>query len=107
MLLIVLSAFVAGFCAGWVVHSEHFKSTLLSNPSALDAMLKRVQYLKAMEAKTARMYATTILANYEQHGKMWYLFAADDDQFLGQGLSEEEALENAREKYPGVTVVEQ
>lgn len=105
--LTMLSICVAGFCAGWLSRSEHLRLTLMEKPEVMEAMIKRVQYAKAMNEKIARRYATTILANYEQHGKLWYLFAVDDDQFLGQGSSEEEALENARQKFPGVEIAEQ
>ena len=107
MIVILLSAFVAGVCAGWISHNEHLRHTMVSNPVALETMLKRIHRLKEMHDQMERKYATRIVANYEQHGKMWYLFAVDDDKFLGQGLSVEEALANAKEKYPGIEIAGQ
>lgn len=104
MLILIICVFIVGVCAGWISHSEHLRHTMMNNPSVMEMMIRQVKRLKEMHEIIERKYATRIVANYEQHGKMWYLFAVDDDKFLGQGLSEEEALENAKVKYPGIEI---
>lgn len=37
----------------------------------------------------------------EKHNDMYYWFDADDDEFLGQGKTIEEAVEQLRKRFPG------
>lgn len=36
----------------------------------------------------------------EQHGDVFYWFDADDDEFLGQGKTTEEAIEHVKKRFP-------
>lgn len=109
---------LVGVWAGWIFRGVHVMLRISQNPEGMRQLIKEIEELDAnirtevlarraadIEGGAQPTQGTERLeAVAEQQGSLWYLFAKDTDQFLGQGATIEEALAQAQSRWPTKTI---
>lgn len=94
--LIDLLVLVLVFWLGWRLRGWWMIITMAQNPEPMMAALKRVQQLNT-EAESTGPRRIRV----ERIGLQLYLYAEDNDEFLAQGHSLEEAIAQIELRFPG------
>jgi len=99
--LLYVIALGFAFWLGWHLRSIVMIANLATNPDKVIKMLEKIKEINAAEAdgKDASELEGTEIAP-EQVGNVWYAYAKDSGQFLGQGPTFEDALKMAAERFP-------
>lgn len=91
---------VAAFYAGWVLRKWFLLMNMSERPDYFIDILKEVKRLNA-EQEQAKDKPDTDAIKVECHQGQYYLFTLDKDEFVGQGSSIAEAMEQAAKRFPG------
>lgn len=94
VLLLVAGAFLAGY---WINQFLTIKR-ILRNPDSMIVLLHKYKQAKEREENSSPELERQI--RVERHGNMLYLFAKDNDEFLAQGSTLQEALSNVDKRFP-------
>jgi hypothetical protein len=86
------------FYLGWFCRGVSLMQKLAEDPERIIALLEQIKKINAEEQQET---SGTREIKVEQEKGSFYLFAKDNDEFLGQGNSLEEALEAVRKRFPG------
>lgn len=96
-LLTILLFWFLGYVMGWLNHSTHVAKRILKDPDYMINILEK--YKTALKKENAGLSdARELIA--EKQKDMFYLFAKDNNEFIGQGKTVEEALEAAKKRFP-------
>lgn len=95
-LLLVALAFWAGFKLGKHVAVIKIVKGILSDPTDLQRALKEFQEVRVLEQTEEKPEGMSV----ERHGNQIYLFASPSNEFLAQGNSLQEALEQVEKRFP-------
>jgi hypothetical protein len=85
---------------GWHLRGIVILANLAEDPDRVIGMLKKIKEINEEEAKEAKSKQSGVEIKPEQVGNMWYAYAADNDQFLGQGPTLEDALKMVADRFP-------
>jgi len=102
LLYLLLMPFVwyAGYKFGQHMAAFRLAKLFVHNPEAARAMFREMeQAMKAAQAEAQKEQGRRI--RVEKHGDCLYLYAEDNDQFLAQGTTLQEALDEIERRFPG------
>ena len=85
---------------GWHLRGIVILANLAENPDRVIGMLEKIKKINEEEQQESNGKLTGIEIKPEQVGNMWYAYAADDNQFLGQGSTLEDALKMVSDRFP-------
>jgi len=85
---------------GWHVRGIVILANLADDPDRIIGMLKKIKEINEEEAKEAKGVLPGVEIKPEQVGNTWYAYAADSNQFLGQGSTLDEALKMVADRFP-------
>jgi hypothetical protein len=83
---------------GWHLRGIMLIRNILRNP---DGMIKLIKEVKAIEERPDTPDAKSRRIRVEKHGTELYLFAEDNDEFLAQAPTLQEALDRIEKRFPG------
>jgi hypothetical protein len=86
---------------GWHLRGIVILANLAEDPDRVIKMLEKIKQINKEEQQEIKSKIIGIEIKPEQVGNMWYAYAADNDQFLGQGPTLEDALKMASDRFPG------
>ena len=69
------------------------------------AVRKMQKMMKRAEEETSKPPINKITVNIEKHNNMFYLFNKETDEFVIQGKTKEEILENLKKRFGNVDMV--
>lgn len=85
---------------GWHLRGIMLIRNILRDPDRMIKLIEEVKRIDTSEdAKEDNKGARRI--RVEKHGEELYLFAEDNDEFLAQGPTLEEALDRIEKRFPG------
>lgn len=96
-LLIALVIFAAGFFAGWFRATNSLIEKLVADPQSMILILKNFQ----QSLDTADKETTLREVKVEKVGDQIYLFDQETDDFLAQGPTLQDALDQVQKRFPG------
>ena len=101
-IFILFFVFIIGFVAGWLNHAYAFFQKCKSNPDELIELLTKYKKVNQTSEKvqTSEQEDTSDI-KVERHGDQLYIYTAEDDEFLAQGSTLQDALDNVQRRYPG------
>ena len=89
------------FAAGWIANHLMFKYSITENPEKMRELIEELKQIKEDNDKQKfRDKDPDVIVRIEHYGTLTYLFDKTTDQFLGQGLTVDEALEKAEKRFP-------
>jgi hypothetical protein len=97
-ILFVLIIFIFGFALGWIRSANYLLNKIAENPDGIINVLKKykeeskLETLKVEESRSVKV---------EKVGNQLYLYDEKTDDFLAQGSTLEEALEQIEKRFPG------
>lgn len=95
----ILLIFISGFIVGWLFHARSMLTRITQDPDKIISLLEKYKIAKAeMDQNESSSTATEV--RVEKIGSMFYLYSANDNEFLAQGTSIEDALEAIKKRYP-------
>ena len=95
-ILLLVFVFIFGFIFGWFRANKTMLDKLLANPEDMITLLKKYKEVKDEVEET-----NGEVREIEVHKGMFFLYAKDNGQFLGQGKTIDEALDSVRKRFPG------
>lgn len=98
-IFIFLVVFFAGFVFGWLNHAHSFLRKVMADPDEMINLLNEYKKSKPEDQKNQDTPVREI--KVEKYGNALYLYAKDNDQFLAQGNTLQEALAEVDKKFPG------
>lgn len=98
-LILLFVIFAAGFVFGWIVNARAITQKLLDDPERIIKILTEYKTTKETSDRADNNEAPSSI-KVERHGETLYLFSKDTDEFLGQGSSLQEALDNVAKRFP-------
>lgn len=102
-IFLILATFFAGFIAGWLNHAKLIFNRLIENP---DPILKVVDQIRKsrnlqVQVEEEKEEDDSKDIRVERHGDQLYIYTTDTDEFLAQGPSLQDALDNVQKRFPG------
>jgi hypothetical protein len=95
----ILLIFVSGFIVGWFFHDRSMLTLITQDPDKIISLLEKYKIAKAeMDQSESTLTATEV--RVEKIGSMFYLYSTNNNEFLAQGTSIEDALEAIKKRYP-------
>lgn len=95
----ILLIFVSGFIVGWFLHARSMLTRITQDPDKIISLLEKYKIAKAeMDQSESTLTATEV--RVEKIGSMFYLYSTNNNEFLAQGTSIEDALEAIKKRYP-------
>jgi hypothetical protein len=89
------------FAAGWIANHMMFKYHMHENPEKMLELVEQLKQIKETNDKQKfRDKEPDVIVRVEHYGTLTYLFDKTSDQFLGQGLTIDEAMEKAVKRFP-------
>lgn len=89
------------FACGWIANHFMFKYNMTENPEKMREMIEELKEIKKNnDLIKFQTKDPDVIIRVEHYGSLTYLFNKDSDQFLGQGLTVDEALEKASVRFP-------
>ena len=85
---------------GWHLRGIVILANLAEDPDRVIGMLEKIKEINEEEAKESKGLLKGIEIKPEQVGNMWYAYSADNNQFLGQGPTLDEALKMVADRFP-------
>ena len=85
---------------GWHLRGIMLLKNILRDP---DRMIKLIEDVKRIDLNedTKKQNSGARRIRVEKHGEELYLFAEDNDEFLAQGSTLQEALDRIEKRFPG------
>lgn len=102
--LSIILIFFVGFIMGWFRASKSMLDRMLEKPETMMELLRKYKDAKD-EVDSENKLTEGRKIRVERHGEMLYLFAEDNDEFLAQGTSLQEALALVEKRFPNKTFV--
>lgn len=100
--LIGLAVFIAGFVWGWLNHAYTFFNRVKENPDEFIELLKKYKTTKNETTDSSNKNEETSRSlKVERHGDQLYIYTKDTDEFLAQGSTLQDALDNVQKRFPG------
>jgi hypothetical protein len=101
IIYIVIGAVAFWLGKQWAV--IHFINNISQNPENVIKMLEKIKKInEEYDLKIADLAPEdAIMLNTEERAGLVYLFQSEDDKFIAQGQSLEDALKSAAERFPG------
>lgn len=97
-----LFIFVLGMWAGWNLNAWRIMRRLTDKPDEMIKVLERVKQLrKEIDSELPPTQSREM--RVERHGEQLYLFAKDNNEFLAQGSTLQEAISNVEKRFPDQT----
>lgn len=93
-MLLSLLGFVTGFILGIIVTLNWFVKAIRTNQEFHDLIMEDIDLVES-DVVAKNEFDAVLTA--EQHGSQWYLY--EDNQFVSQGISVEQALERAIDRW--------
>lgn len=93
----VIVIFFAFYC-GWKIRGVVMLANLSSNPERTIKLLEGIK--KINDEEELQKPSGKVEVTPEQVGAVWYAYAKENGQFLGQGTTLEEALKMASLRFP-------
>jgi hypothetical protein len=102
-LILYTAALVVAFWAGVHYAQIKFMFRIGKEPEKFIAMLEQIREINADEAVKINVGAPedAVMLNTEERAGLVYLFQSEDDMFIAQGKSIEDALKSAAQRFPG------
>ncbi len=100
-LLTTLVIIALGFWAGWISRGVTFLSRLGNDPDHFIKLLQEIKNINKKEESETNEQKNGTELQIERHGDELYAFIKDTDQFVAQGKSLPELLEQAQKRFPG------
>lgn len=89
------------FACGWLANHYMFKYHMIEHPEKMQDMIEELKEIKKINDQNKfNAKEPDVIARVEYHGTLTYLFNKESGQFLGQGLTVDEALEKAAVRFP-------
>lgn len=99
-IFVSLLVFIIGFVVGWMNHAYTFFLKCKSNPDEIIELLTKYKNSnQPKEPEPSQEDADDI--KVERHGDQLYIYTVEDDEFLAQGSTLQDALNNVQRRYPG------
>jgi hypothetical protein len=100
IIYIVIGAVAFWLGKQWAV--IHFINNISQNPENVIKMLEKIKKInEEYDLKIADLAPEdAIMLNTEERAGLVYLFQSEDDKFIAQGQSLEDALKSAAERFP-------
>jgi len=86
---------------GWHLRGIILLKNILNDPDRMIKLIQEVKRINDQEEKTEKTPEGHRRIRVEKHGEELYLFAEDNDEFLAQGSTLEEALDRIEKRFPG------
>lgn len=104
--LVTLILIVGAFYLGWVVRGVILLAGMSNDPDKIIKMLqdiKKINYAKSagFEDDEAVSIAKGVKVRAEVISDTFYLYGLDDNEFISQGPSMEDAFKLAQKRFPG------
>lgn len=96
----IILGFIAGIFVGWWWHARSVSKHILSNPDVIIDILNRYKKDQEKVIKFKEQVIDSTPVKIERHADMFYIFSADDNEFISQGKTVEDALEAAKVRFP-------
>ena len=96
---IIVVAIIASWI-GWHVRGIVMLANLSENPDHVIKMLEEIKRINETEEQDGKVSIIGTEIKPEKVGNVWYAYAADDNQFLGQGPTLEDALKMVADRFP-------
>ena len=97
-----LFIFILGLVVGWHMSAWRITKRVLSDPDSMIRMLEKYKKAK-IDAEKEEQSDGVREMKVERHGDMLYLFAKDNDEFLAQGTTLQEAISEVEKRFPNQT----
>ena len=97
-ILYIVLVFIAGYFMGWFRASKHMLDRILSKP---ESMIELLEKYKAAKEEDEPVVGTTREIEVQKENSSFYLYAKDNGEFLGQGVTLDQALETVKQRFPG------
>lgn len=91
---------VIAMWVGWHLRGIVILANLSEDPDRVIKMLEKIKEINQEEHQELKGKLVGIEIKPEQVGNMWYAYAADDNQFLGQGPTLDDALKMVSDRFP-------
>jgi hypothetical protein len=97
------------FYLGWFLRGVIVLSNLSEDPDKVIKILEKIKKINEAEeagfdSKDAASLAKGIKVRAEVIGDIFYLYTLEDDQFVAQGKSMEDAFKTAQKRFPGKSI---
>jgi hypothetical protein len=99
LITIVVIAVIAMW-VGWHLRGIVILANLAEDPDRVISMLEKIKKINEEEQNEQVGKLTGVEIKPELVGNVWYAYAADNDQFLGQGPTLEAALKMVADRFP-------
>lgn len=96
----ILVVVVLAMWVGWHVRGIVMLANLSENPDRVIKMLQEIKRINEQEKQEVQSKVIGVEIKPERVGNMWYAYAADNDQFLGQGPTLDDALKMVKDRFP-------
>jgi len=94
-----LLIFILGVWVGWNVNAWRIMRKLIEHPEQVIKTLEKLKEIKK-EVEQEDNPACGREMRVERHGEQLYLFAKDNNEFLAQGTTLQEAIANVEKRFP-------
>lgn len=101
-LLLLIFTFGLGYFLGRLGATTDIMRRMAENPERIMESLRKIQELNRVERITGDENSREVYLH--QQGNQFYVFAKDSNEFLGQGETEELAIERSQKRLQGVTL---
>jgi hypothetical protein len=85
---------------GWHLRGIVILAKLSDDPDGVIRMLEKIKKINEEEDQEFKSKISGIEIKPELVGDMWYAYTADNNQFLGQGPTLEDALKMVADRFP-------
>ena len=96
----ILVIAVIAMWIGWHLRGIVILANLAEDPDRVIGMLEKIKKINEEEQQESKGVLPGVEIKPEQVGNMWYAYAADNNQFLGQGPTLEDALKMVADRFP-------
>jgi len=96
----ILVIAVIAMWIGWHLRGIVILANLAEDPDRVISMLEKIKKINEEEQQEFKGKISGIEIKPEQVGNMWYAYAADSNQYLGQGSTLEDALKMVADRFP-------
>lgn len=95
-------ATIVGMWAGWHARGIVMMAMFSEKPEQIIAILEKIKKINDEDNVHAKVVkAVGVEVEPELVNGHWYAYTKDTNQFVGQGTTIEEALEQAKQRFPG------
>jgi hypothetical protein len=98
-LLYIVVAVIASWI-GWHLRGIVILTNLAEDPDRVIRMLEKIKQINQEEQLEHTGKLPGVEIKPELVGNVWYAYAAEDNQFLGQGATLEDALKMVADRFP-------